>query len=162
MEGNVMSDAREDVLYPVATDVWDLLSHDDFDFIDCAYKTLLGRAPDAVGIVGYLQLLRSGCAKMRIVSGLHLSAEGRGRAVKLRGLRREIIRYGLARSWLTGWFFRPIAQAEGETPSECRLRAIENIVTRMAVERDRETRDLDAAAADVARLLKALADRRPA
>jgi hypothetical protein len=149
-------------LYPIATDISELLALDDIDFIDCAYKTLLKRAPDAEGVAHYLQLIRSGVAKMQVVSRLSFSAEGRPRAFSLPGLKRAILQYWLARSVLTGWWYRPIAQVEGETPLECRLRAVENMMIRMARERERESCDLDAAADDVARMLKALTNRRSA
>jgi hypothetical protein len=149
-------------LYPVAANIGELLALDDIAFIDCAYKTLLRRAPDAVGVAHYLQLIRSGAAKMRIVSRLCFSAEGRKRTPSLPGLKRAILQYGLARSRLTGWWYRPIAQVEGETPLECRLRAVESTLMRMAQERERESSDMDAAADDVARVLKALANRRSA
>ena len=149
-------------LYPIAANIGELLALDDIDFIDCAYKTLLRRAPDAVGAAHYLQLVRSGLAKIGIVSRLCFSAEGRKRLPSLSGLKRALLRYWLATNWLTGWLYRPIAQAEGETPLERRLRVIENTLMRMADERAGESGDLDAAVDDVARLLKALADRRSA
>jgi hypothetical protein len=146
-------------LYPVATDISELLALDDLAFIDCAYKSLLKRAPDAVGLSHYLQLIRSGAAKMRVVSKLFFSAEGRKAAPSLRGLRRTILQYWLASNWLTGWWYRPIAQVEGNTPLECRLRAVENALMRMSQDHERESSELDVAVDDVARLLTALADR---
>jgi hypothetical protein len=147
-------------LYPVATDIKELLALDDFAFIDCAYKSLLKRAPDAVGLNNYLGLIRSGAAKMRVVSRLFFSAEGRKAAPSLRGLRRTMLQYWLASNRLTGWWYRPIAQVEGDTPLECRLRAVENALMRMTQDHERESSELDAAVDDVARLMKALANRR--
>jgi Domain of unknown function (DUF4214) len=149
-------------LYPVAIDIKELLALDDLAFIDCAYKSLLKRAPDAVGMSYYLKLIRSGAAKMRVVSKLFFSAEGRKAASSLRGLRLTILQYWLASSRLTGWWYRPIAQVEGDTPLECRLRAVENALMRMSQDHDRESNELDTAVDDVARLLKALASPRSA
>jgi hypothetical protein len=149
-------------LYPVAANIDELLALDDIAFIDCVYKTLLKRAPDAVGFGHYLQLIRSGAAKMQVVSRLCFSTEGRTRAFSLPGIKRAILQYWLARSPLTGWWYRPIAQVEGETPLECRLRAVENMMMRMNQERERESYDLDAAADDVASMLKALTNHRSA
>ena len=149
-------------LYPVATDIKELLALDDLAFIDCAYKSLLKRVPDAVGLNNYLKLIRSGAAKMRVVSRLFFSAEGRKAAPSLRGLKRAMLHYGLASNPLTGWWYRPVAQAEGDTPLECRLRAVENTLMRMAQNHERESNELDTAVDDVARLLKALANRRSA
>jgi hypothetical protein len=146
-------------LYPVATDINELLALDDLAFIDCAYKTLLKRAPDAVGFHHYLQLLRSGASKTRILSRLFFSAERRTAGPSLRGLRRIIVQYWFASSRLTGWWYRPIAQVEGDTPVECRLRAVENTLMRMAQEHERESSELDTSVDDVARLLKALSSR---
>jgi hypothetical protein len=149
-------------LYPVAMNIGELLALDDFAFIDCAYKTLLRRAPDAVGFANNLRLIRSGTAKMRVVSQMCFSAEGRTRSFSLPGLKRAILQYWLAVSWLTGWWYRPIARVEGETPLERRLRVVENTLMRMVQEREKESCDLDAAAEDVARMLKTLTNRRSA
>jgi Domain of unknown function (DUF4214) len=146
-------------LYPVAGNIRELLELDDVDFIDCAYKTLLGRAPDATGLRNYLQLLRSGASKMRVVARICFSTEGRRRFPALPGLKRAIFQYAMARFWLTGWWFRPIAQVEGDTPVECRLRVIENNLMRMTEDREREAGDLDSSADDVAALLRVLSNR---
>jgi hypothetical protein len=149
-------------LYPVAMNIGELLALDDFAFVDCAYKTLLRRAPDADGFANNLRLIRSGTAKMRVVSQMCFSAEGRTRSFSLPGLKRAILQYWLAVSWLTGWWYRPIAQVEGETRLERRLRVVENTLVRMAQEREKASCDLDAAADDVARMLKTLTNHRSA
>jgi hypothetical protein len=77
----------------------------------------------------------------------------------LPGLRRALIQYRLASNPLTGWWYRALTQFEADTPIECRLRAIANTLTRFLQEREREAKDLDMAADDVARMLKALSDR---
>lgn len=146
----------------VAASIQELLTLEDVAFVDGAYKALLKRAPDAEGFSHYLQLIRSGTSKMRIVSRLRFSAEGRAAAPVLAGLRGTLFRYWLANSSLTGWWYRPIAQFDGDTPLECRVRAVENALMRMVQERDSDSRDLDNSVDDVARLLKALADRRAA
>jgi hypothetical protein len=149
-------------LYPIASSTEELFVLDDLAFVDCAYKTLLKRAPDAVGVAHYLQLIRSGASKRRIIAQLRLSAEGRKIGSSLHGLQLAIFQYWLARSRLTGWWFRPIVQIEGDTPLECRVRAMQNALMRMVEDRDRETSELDAVADDVALLFKALTERRPA
>jgi len=146
----------------VANDIHELLALDDVAFINCAYRTLLRRTPDGVGLDHYLKLIRSGAHRMRIVCSLYFSAEGRAVAPRVHGLRRALCQYWFASSWLTGWWYRPIMQVEGDTPFERRLRAIENAVMRMAREREKESSDLDSAVDDVARLLNALTARRPA
>jgi hypothetical protein len=146
-------------LYPIAANIGELLALDDIAFIDCAYKTLLKRGPDALGAAHYLRLIRSGSSKMRIVTRLYFSAEKRKEASSLPGLKGGILKYWLASSPLTGWWFRPIAQIEGDTPIERRVRAMENALMRMAEERERESNDMEFAVDDVALVLKALADR---
>jgi hypothetical protein len=138
----------------------ELLALDDVAFVDSAYRTLLGRAPDTVGFSHYLRLIRMGACKMRVVSRLYFSAEGRRRVRSLPGLKSALISYWLARSPLTGWWYRAIARIEGETPLECRLRAIESMLNRMARDGERETLALDASVDEVSRLFKALAQRR--
>jgi len=70
----------------VAVSLDDLLARDDEQFVDCAYRTLLGRAPDPEGRAYYLERLRAGGSKIRIVSQIHLCPEGAARATRLPGL----------------------------------------------------------------------------
>jgi hypothetical protein len=141
-------------------DVQELLALDDVAFVDGTYRILLGRTPDTAGFSHYLRLIRAGASKMRIVSRLRFSAEGRRRVRSLPGLKRALLNYWLARSPLTGWWYRPIAQMEGETPLECRIRAIESMLVRMARDDERESLALDASVDEVSRLLEMLAQRR--
>jgi len=149
-------------LFPIAIDIEELLALDDIAFVDCAYKTLLKRVPVAASLDHYLQLIRSGASKLRIVTKMRFSAEGRARATSLPGLWRAVFQYWISRTRLTDWWYQPFPQAGGDSPLECRVRAIENTLMRMTQERERESSDLDSAVDDVARLLKALADSRPA
>jgi hypothetical protein len=150
------------VLEAGAGNLQELLALEDAAFVEGAYRTLLRRPPDAVGFSHYLRLIRSGASKMRIVSQLLWSAEGRRAAPSLPGLRGAVWRYWLASSRLTGWWYRVITGSEGDTPLECRVRAVQNSLSRLVQERERESRDWNNAADDVARLLKALAERRSA
>jgi hypothetical protein len=138
----------------------DLLAREDVAFIEMAFLTLLGRPPDPQGGVSYLQLLRAGATKMRIVRGLCRSREGSGRKCSLPGLSAAIFRHWLANNPLTGWLYRAIRTGDADSPVECRLRRIENILMRTIVERKRVDGELDAAAADVACLLRDLTARR--
>ena len=141
-------------LSPIAADIDELLALDDVGFIDCAYKTLLGRVPDAGGLDHHLRLVRSGASKLRILAALSLSPEGRTRTPSLLGLRRAIRQYRLARGRFTGWWYRPFAQVEGDSPLEYRLRAVENTLKRLLQEREREARELDAVVDEIARSMK--------
>lgn len=144
----------------IPEDVSALLALDDVAFIHGAYNALLRRAPDSVGLSHYLHLLRSGTSKMRIVWHLRRSTEGQETASSLPGLGRAIRRHRLANNPITGWWYRPIARVEGDTPLECRLRAVESALTRLVQEQEMESVALDNSAADVARMLRALATRR--
>ncbi len=149
-------------LYPIAANINELLALEDVAFIDCAYKTLLRRPPDPDGFAHYLHLIRSGMCKMRVVTNLYFSPERRSRSGSIAGVGRAIFSYWLASSWLTGWWYRSLAQVEGETPPERRLRVIENRLLRMIQERQTESDDLDVSIDDVALLLRTLVDRRSA
>jgi hypothetical protein len=140
----------------VAADLGGLLALDDLEFVNCAYRTLLGREPDPSGREYYLRILRSGAAKMRLVSKLCSSPEGRRAGANLPGLRAATWRYRLAAIPVIGWCYRRFRQVEGNSPIECRLRAIENALSRLVREQERETEELDAAADKVSRALRGL------
>lgn len=148
------------VAVSAATHIQDLLEQDDLRFVVCAYETILRRSPDVAGLNHYLELLRSGASKMRIVSSLWHSPERPKGVPSLGGVRGAILRYHVANSRLLGWLCRPLLRLEADTPLERRVRAIENTVMRMAQERERETIDFEAAADDVARMLRSLAAHR--
>lgn len=65
----------------------DLLRLHDEAFLLTAYRTILGREPDAVGFHHFLSLLRSGReSKVRILFKIRHSAEGKHRGKNIRGL----------------------------------------------------------------------------
>jgi len=65
----------------------ELLRFDDSDFIDVAYRTLLGRNADAAGRQGYLAALRGGVtSKIEILGHIRFSDEGRKCGVHVDGL----------------------------------------------------------------------------
>jgi hypothetical protein len=146
----------------VTKNVSALLALDDGAFIQGAYNAVLKRAPDSSGFSHYLYLLRSGTSKMRILRYLILSAEGREVGASLPGLKRALRRYWLANNPITGWWYRPITQVESDTPLECRVRAVESALTRLLQKQEMESVALDNSAAEVVRMLKALATRRSA
>jgi len=66
--------------------------YNDIEFITNAYRVLLKREPDQVGLDYYLHLLRSGKkTKMEIISLLRFSKEGRTQNVKLSGYNTRVI-----------------------------------------------------------------------
>jgi hypothetical protein len=108
------------------TTVTELLALHDQRFVDCAYETLLDRAPDPEGLAYYLGRLRSGLPKVRVLEQLCRSEEGKEQASKLPGLAAAIRRDIRGRQPLVGWLFRLIDGTEGNYPTERKLPAIEN------------------------------------
>jgi O-antigen chain-terminating methyltransferase len=84
--------------------VRDFLHFHDQHFVDFAYGSILGRAPDAVGREYYLQQLRQGEDKCSILVRLRYSPEGRARAVKIKGLVPHLISHALGRAPILGGF----------------------------------------------------------
>lgn len=65
----------------------ELLRFDDADFIETAYRILLGRTPDSSGRDSYLPMLRNGHAgKVEILGSIRFSEEGRKCGVHVDGL----------------------------------------------------------------------------
>jgi hypothetical protein len=110
---------------PAAT-LGELCSFWDRAFINSAYWTLLGRAPDPEGEIHFLNQLRSGTSKLTILQNLRYSPEGHQRKPGLRGLDEALRKHRRNRLPLVGWLVRLINGAEGESRSERRGRAMEN------------------------------------
>ena len=95
-------------LFPVARTVSELLAYDDEAFVDCAYKTLLGRAPDFAGCSHYLNLLREGYSKTSVLSGLARSTEAQVAKPAVKGIRLWLWRYRVVNlpllRTLAAWF----------------------------------------------------------
>ena len=71
---------------PAPTSLSNLLTHDDQDFVALAYRAILGRPADSIGLAHYLDMLRRGVGKLDIVWILRMSDEGRAYKSKLIGL----------------------------------------------------------------------------
>jgi hypothetical protein len=140
-------------LCPVAVDCDDLLSFHDQDFVDCAYKTLVGRRPDPSGMAHYTTLLRSGHSKVSVLARLSRSPEARGRAQSLPGLRPAVTRYLLGRVPVLGLLTRAMWGTDGESVTERRLRALDNQLARLLQAAARERLAAEAASEAVDRLL---------
>lgn len=110
----------------IAATLEDLLALHDQPFIECAYQTILGRAPDLEGLRFYLGRLRTGISRLHIVAELALSQEGKGRKIKLPGLHGAVTPYKRARYPLIGWLFRFSSRIHGNNSTERQLRRIEN------------------------------------
>ena len=90
-----------------ADTIEELFSYQDERFIRCAYRTILGRTPDADGLNYYLRRIRSGISKMEIVAQLGFSKEGKSKQVSLAGFNKAIKQYQRERKsfsvTLGGW-----------------------------------------------------------
>lgn len=118
-------------LFPVAANLEELVRLWDEDFVDCAYKTLLGRRPDPAGLGHYLNLVRSGESKTSVLWRLCESGEGAKRRAELPGLRSAIQWYRRVNGPLTGWFWRLFREADRNSGLHRRVRRLENEVFRL-------------------------------
>jgi hypothetical protein len=70
----------------------ELLELDGEAFVEQAYRSLLGRAPDTSGMQHYFDRLASGVPKVQIVADIHTSEEGQACAARLSGLKEMVQR----------------------------------------------------------------------
>jgi hypothetical protein len=106
----------------------ELCSYWDKAFIERAYWTLLGRAPDPDGGTHYLNRLRNGVSKLTILLRLRESKEGRERDPKIAGLDKVLARHRQAIHPITGPVVRFFTRREGDTRLERAQRTIINHV----------------------------------
>lgn len=88
-----------------------LLALDGAAFIDAAYRTILGRAPDDAGIAYFMREHAAGVSKIVLLGGLQHSAEGRRAGTRLPGLRHRYFAHRLYRLPVLG----PAARLAGAT-----------------------------------------------
>lgn len=104
----------------------ELLLLSDIKFVDMAYVTLLGRLPDADGLHYYTHRTRAGFAKSSIIAQICRSPEGQIFSASLPGLNELLEEERKGQQPLIGWIHRLTSGAESNSPTERRLRAIEN------------------------------------
>ena len=109
----------------------------DESFVSAAYWTILGREPDPVGMEYFLGLLRSGVSKIRILYELYLSDEGRSNPPMLPGLAAALRRYRRTRIPVIGRLLGLYYKVDGDSPSERRMRSIQNQLLAIAPRRSR-------------------------
>jgi O-antigen biosynthesis protein len=108
-----------------ANTLTELLQDQELAFVERAYRTLLKRAADRQGREYYLAKLLSGAPKIEILLEIAKSTEARRAAVKIPGLAAAIGRYRLARLPIIGPIARLFVSVERNSPTENRLRALE-------------------------------------
>lgn len=104
----------------------ELCSYWDAAFIERAYWTLLGRAPDPGGGSHHLHELRTGLSKLTILLRLRESKEGRERSPKIEGLDEALAKHRQAIQPWTGRLVRWFTGRHGNTRRERSQRAILN------------------------------------
>lgn len=117
----------------MSKNIKNLLSLFDIEFVNSAYHTVLGRAPDVEGAAYYLARLREGAPKLEILKQLRRSSEGR-MAPPVPGLDSEITRHRLANLPLVGALFRLLMPSYETGGRGRQLRIITNEVARMRAE----------------------------
>jgi FkbM family methyltransferase len=132
----------------------ELMAFHDQPFVTCSYQTLLGRAPDLEGLNYYLGRLRTGIPKIQLLSQLYLSEEGKNFSSKLPGLENAIKRHQRGCYPLIGWLFRIYDGAEGNHPTERKLRGIENQIFSLSHQCNHRFDQLDAAISDLHHLIQ--------
>ena len=98
----VIAPATSNVALPLAA----LLGLDGTAFIEAAYSTLLGRAPDEAGIAYITRELVAGRSKVELLGELAASAEGRQSGRVVAGLRRRYLARRVYRIPVIGPVFR--------------------------------------------------------
>lgn len=104
----------------------ELLSCWDRAFVERAYWSILGRAPDPDGGSHHLAELRSGVSKLTILSRLRESPEGREHGTPIVGLDEALRRHRAARGRFSGQLVRWLSRQEGDSPQDRVGRAIAN------------------------------------
>jgi hypothetical protein len=109
-----------------ATDVSELLSLWDEEFVDAAYWSVLGRAPDESGRAEYLHQIRTGHSKYAILRGLRESSEGQEANIQVKGLDDAIRNYRQSARSLRRRILRAFLGSRKADTLERANRALEN------------------------------------
>lgn len=110
----------------IAKHIDELLALNDYEFIQCAYISILNREPDSEGASYYMNRLESGFSKTRILCQIYSSKENANTKAQSLDISREVYIYTQSEKPLIGWFikiFRP--NIESDNQIERRLRSIE-------------------------------------
>lgn len=117
--------------FPVARTVRELFFFHDEAFVDCAYHTLLGRAPDGSGKLHYLSHVRSGYSRSWVIEGLARSPEAEDRPAQVEGVLALCGRYRVARLLRLPRFLAVIIGAESDTRGSRVRRMLRSMLTRL-------------------------------
>lgn len=123
--------------HKAAQSMVELFSLHDAAFVRCAYHTVLGRDADPSGLEHFVERLRTGTAKIDILTALRLSGEGRQVGLDLGWLDSAIARRRRESLRWIGWLFRIGRRQERDDPHSRRIRALDNNLSRLCDELDR-------------------------
>jgi FkbM family methyltransferase len=137
----------------IASSLNELLAYHDRDFVHCAYRTLLGRAPDPEGLEYSLNRLRLGFSKIQVLSQLRLSPEGKAQGAEIPGLDNAIRQLQKEKYPLIGWLFKLHSGEESNHPRARKMRAIENQLLLLRLQNDQHFRQIGNAIAELHQLL---------
>ena len=112
----------------------ELLGYQGGRFVDCAYLTLLKRAPDGEGFQHRIGQLLGGTAKIQILSEMSASKEAIAAGVNLPGMSAAITRYKFSQTPIVGRLVTVFVNVEGNSPAERRGRAAEQRLLTLAAE----------------------------
>ncbi len=112
----------------------ELLGYQGGRFVDCAYLTLLKRAPDGEGFQHRLEQLLDGTAKIQILSEMSASKEAIAAGVNLPGLSAALTRYKFSQTPIVGRLVKILANVEDNSAAEHRGQAAEQRLLTLAAE----------------------------
>ena len=110
---------------PTVTNLASLLQYEDGDFVDQAYRALLRREPDIDGRQFYIDRIRSGISKLKILTEMSSSPEARSRPPTVKGLRKAIRVQRLSTIPILGIPFRSALHRQEHQATLAKLRTLE-------------------------------------
>lgn len=122
------------MLSRVATSLTELLAYQGGQFVECAYMTLLKRAPDTQGFQDRLQQLLAGSSKIQILDEMSSSQEANSAGVGFPELSSAIKRYRLSRTPVIGRLVKVFVDVEDDSVAERRGRAAEQRLVTLEAE----------------------------
>jgi hypothetical protein len=126
-----------------AQNIGALLATEQIDFVECAYLTILNRAPDESGLAHYGERLRIGHPKMDILSDLYASAEARQENVQIPWLRRAIFRHKLQKLFRIRVAGKRYSKSDRQFAIERRLDLLDQRVTSLSRQLELRIAELD-------------------
>jgi Domain of unknown function (DUF4214) len=109
-----------------AKNIQELMSYNDIEFIQCAYKTMLGRGADTEGMTYYLSKIRAGHAKQHLLAQIYISKECQDFIQKSPQLKENTKSFQWLKRPIIGNLIRRIGLLIDHTNLKMQLRSIEN------------------------------------